>query len=333
MVLIMGQQGVGKTSILQQWADGRIDELWDPTIEDDRKKMVDVDGTAVKMHGLEYIHFPSSPPMRDCAIHVANSCIILYSVTSRESFEHVADLRNRVLQMKAGMTPCSFLLCGNKVDLTTERVVTCDNPCTIPTHLYQRVLEAPHRWICSSVTFPQGSSDNEVVTAALDPRGSVCILFIDLLRSFMEAKLVVLRCVSVLHTQTSGYGDTLPISSAEFFMLHFPLSDAEDRGYLLVNKETGQEIAFIFDNHHLLFIRPSHLEMWLICMQNPHSIIQPISREYGVSDTQNGSTISRNYHDLETGQVLKVNHSNNTSIKFAALGLNHHLGPKFKIKQ
>lgn len=61
--------------------------------------------------------------MRDSHIREGMGFIVVYSITSKESFKEVHDFRRRFLQVK-DKDDFPFILLGNKCDLARERVVT-----------------------------------------------------------------------------------------------------------------------------------------------------------------------------------------------------------------
>eukprot|EP01124_Arcella_intermedia_P007787 TRINITY_DN14820_c0_g1_i2.p1 TRINITY_DN14820_c0_g1~~TRINITY_DN14820_c0_g1_i2.p1 ORF type:complete len:109 (+),score=26.42 TRINITY_DN14820_c0_g1_i2:3-329(+) len=55
-------------------------------------------------------------------------CLLVYSVTSRKSFEEVLRMREEVLSLNG---QCQMVLCGNKCDLENQRQVTKEEGQTV----------------------------------------------------------------------------------------------------------------------------------------------------------------------------------------------------------
>jgi GTPase KRas len=65
---------------------------------------------------------PSELPFRNAMIYACAGIILVYSVTSRQSFENIQSFFDGVRHAR-GDIHCPIILIGNKSDLTSERVV------------------------------------------------------------------------------------------------------------------------------------------------------------------------------------------------------------------
>lgn len=121
-VITLGGSGVGKSTLLQNYTRKRFRDLADYCFHDDYALVEEnIDGFYVQFQLWDRVGkhkrqalSPSIYPGTDC-------CILVYSVTSRSSFEKVKMWRKCVQNVT---NPVSFILLGNKIDLRHRREVT-----------------------------------------------------------------------------------------------------------------------------------------------------------------------------------------------------------------
>ncbi|EDV27868.1 uncharacterized protein TRIADDRAFT_20540, partial [Trichoplax adhaerens] len=122
-VMLIGDSGVGKTCVLVRYKNGAfLSGSFISTVGlDFRNKIVDVDGTNVKLQiwdtaGQERFRSVTHAYFRD-----AHALLLLYDVTNKKSFENVLSWIEDI-NAHAGNDVVVMLL-GNKADLTTEKVI------------------------------------------------------------------------------------------------------------------------------------------------------------------------------------------------------------------
>ena len=132
-IIFLGDQGVGKSSILNRFAQDRFEQSYQATIGlDFHSKNVKIDNQDVRLllydtAGQE--KFRSLIPMY---IRDANIIIVVYDITSniffiiyfvdKDSFIHTSHWLNEVKDLKRD--DAIFALVGNKIDLNEQRQVT-----------------------------------------------------------------------------------------------------------------------------------------------------------------------------------------------------------------
>jgi Ras-related protein Rab-6A len=122
-LIFLGDQGTGKSSILNRFVDDKFDPNYQATIGlDFQSKNVKIDNQDI--HLLLYDtagqeKFRSLIPMytRD-----ANIIILVYDITRKESFTHIPDWVKDLTNVK--LDEVIFGLVGNKIDLEDQRQVT-----------------------------------------------------------------------------------------------------------------------------------------------------------------------------------------------------------------
>ncbi|KAF3925077.1 hypothetical protein AA313_de0208338 [Arthrobotrys entomopaga] len=122
-VAIVGSRAVGKSSLTVQFVENHFVESYYPTIEN-------TFSTVIKYKGQDYSteivdtagqdEYSILQSKHSIGIH---GYLIAYSVTSRQSFEMVQIIRDKILNhLGADWVPC--VLVGNKSDLHIQRQVT-----------------------------------------------------------------------------------------------------------------------------------------------------------------------------------------------------------------
>ncbi|KAI0832497.1 P-loop containing nucleoside triphosphate hydrolase protein [Trametes gibbosa] len=125
-IVIMGNTGVGKTSLLHRYTQGKFDpkNTTSTTGAFFVTKKVTVDGTKVRLQlwdtaGQE--RFRSMAPMY---YRGANAALLLYDITNASSFE---DVRGWLEELKKNCSPDLIIyIVGAKADLVNHRQVTSD---------------------------------------------------------------------------------------------------------------------------------------------------------------------------------------------------------------
>ena len=121
-IIFLGDQYVGKSSILNRFYQDKFEPDYQATIGlDFHSKNVAINGTSVRLllydtAGQE--KFKSLIPMY---IRDANIIIVVYDITSKDSFLHTEHWVNETKDLKR--EDAIFVLVGNKIDLEDKRVL------------------------------------------------------------------------------------------------------------------------------------------------------------------------------------------------------------------
>ena len=121
-LVLIGASNSGKTSLLLRFVDEAFTEGYQNTIGVDFKmKTVAIDGKVAKIQvwdtaGQERFRSISQSYYRN-----AHGCIAVYDLTSRESFEAVADQVGSFINYSPTNTARNILLVANKLDLADEK--------------------------------------------------------------------------------------------------------------------------------------------------------------------------------------------------------------------
>lgn len=124
-VVLLGDSGVGKTSLLLRYCENTFDTNFVSTIGIDFKvKTVLVDGKKVKLQiwdtaGQERFRYITTSYLRG-----AMGVILVYDITNLQSFENIARWQDTILKSNNGGIP--IVVAGNKCDCFNTRAVNQD---------------------------------------------------------------------------------------------------------------------------------------------------------------------------------------------------------------
>lgn len=130
-VVVLGPGGVGKSALTVQFISGKFVERYDPTVEDFYRKEIEVDGDPAILEILDTAGTEQFASMRDLYIKNGQGFIIVYSLTSRQSFQDIKLIREQILRVK-GTDRVPIVLAANKCDLSEScREVSTDDGCSL----------------------------------------------------------------------------------------------------------------------------------------------------------------------------------------------------------
>ncbi|EGB06060.1 hypothetical protein AURANDRAFT_38219 [Aureococcus anophagefferens] len=122
-LVLIGDTGVGKSCLLLRFADDAFTESYISTIGVDfRFRTVKVDGKTVKLQIWDTAGQERFRTITSAYYRGADGIIMVYDVTSSESFDHVSDWLTEVNRY-ANEGTCKLLV-GNKCDMEDKVVTT-----------------------------------------------------------------------------------------------------------------------------------------------------------------------------------------------------------------
>jgi len=122
-IVVFGSGGVGKSSITLRFVTDTFNSEYLPTIEDCYRKTVEVDGKPAYLDILDTAGQEEYSALRDQWVREGRAFLLVYSVTSRQSFEEIPSFRDRILTVHEDES-LPMVLVGNKCDLENERQVS-----------------------------------------------------------------------------------------------------------------------------------------------------------------------------------------------------------------
>jgi GTPase KRas protein len=120
---VLGDGGVGKTAMTIQLCANHFVEEYDPTIEDSYRKQVVIDERPCLIEILDTAGQEEFTALRDQWIRDSEGFLIIYSITSRSSFEHVNSIMSSIRRAKDDENN-EVMVVGNKCDLEHKREVS-----------------------------------------------------------------------------------------------------------------------------------------------------------------------------------------------------------------
>jgi len=121
-LIVLGDGGVGKSCLTLQFIQGLFVDDYDPTIEDSYRKHCVIDNEFALLDILDTAGQDDFSAMREQYMRSGEGFLLVYSITSRNSFQFVKDLYQQILRTK-DKDSFPVVLVANKSDLEYERQV------------------------------------------------------------------------------------------------------------------------------------------------------------------------------------------------------------------
>ncbi|KAL5714607.1 protein-serine/threonine phosphatase [Ranunculus cassubicifolius] len=123
-LLLIGDSGVGKSSLLLSFTSDTFEDL-SPTIGVDFKvKVVNLGGKKLKLAIWDTAGQERFRTLTSSYYRGAQGIIMVYDVTRRETLTNLRDIWAKEIDLYSTNQDCIKMLVGNKVDKESERVVT-----------------------------------------------------------------------------------------------------------------------------------------------------------------------------------------------------------------
>merc|ERR1712137_536306 len=122
-IAVVGGGAVGKSALTLQFVQQVFCDEYDPTIEDQHRKQVVIDDECALMEILDTAGQEEYVAMRDQHLRSAEGFLIVFSLTSRASFEEAMKLYESILRVKE-MDNVPIVLAGNKCNVPDERQIS-----------------------------------------------------------------------------------------------------------------------------------------------------------------------------------------------------------------
>jgi Ras-related protein Rab-1A len=124
-ILLIGNSGVGKSSLLLRFADDTFTDNFMPTIGVDFKiRTLEVDGRTIKLQIWDTAGQERFKTITSSYYKGAHGIIVVYDITDKESFKNIDTWMNEV--EKHASDNVSRILVGNKNDMEESRQVSVD---------------------------------------------------------------------------------------------------------------------------------------------------------------------------------------------------------------
>jgi len=122
-ILLLGTQGVGKSSLLGRFADNEFLDTYRTTVGVDFKiRTVDIDDKVVKLQLWDTAGQERFKTVTNTYFRGAHGVIVVYDVTDPKSFSQINDYWLNEIEMHAPPNAV-LMIVGNKIDLEEDRSV------------------------------------------------------------------------------------------------------------------------------------------------------------------------------------------------------------------
>ncbi|KAI1141946.1 ras-domain-containing protein [Hypoxylon sp. FL0543] len=124
-LVVVGGGGVGKSCLTIQLIQSHFVDEYDPTIEDSYRKQCVIDDEVALLDVLDTAGQEEYSAMREQYMRTGEGFLLVYSITSDQSFEEIRTFQQQILRVK-DKDPTDYfpmVVVGNKCDLENEREV------------------------------------------------------------------------------------------------------------------------------------------------------------------------------------------------------------------
>mmetsp|Transcript_86868 Transcript_86868/g.106549 ORF Transcript_86868/g.106549 Transcript_86868/m.106549 type:complete len:196 (-) Transcript_86868:20-607(-) len=124
-IVVLGAGAVGKSAITIRMVANEWRNEYDPTIEDSYRKQVMIDDEPALLDILDTAGQEEFSSMQDQWMREGKGFLLVYSITSRPTFEECELLREKIMRTKdpEENEVIPIVLVGNKCDLVDQRAV------------------------------------------------------------------------------------------------------------------------------------------------------------------------------------------------------------------
>jgi len=122
--VVLGAGGVGKSALTVRFMRNEFVESYDPTIQEEYRKTVEVDGELTWLEVLDTAGAEQFTALNELYITAGRGFILVFSLTLEASLREVTSLRQQILRIKGENSRVPMVLVGTKLDLTNEREVS-----------------------------------------------------------------------------------------------------------------------------------------------------------------------------------------------------------------
>eukprot|EP01130_Rhizamoeba_saxonica_P004278 TRINITY_DN174_c0_g2_i1.p1 TRINITY_DN174_c0_g2~~TRINITY_DN174_c0_g2_i1.p1 ORF type:complete len:217 (+),score=50.48 TRINITY_DN174_c0_g2_i1:34-651(+) len=126
-IIILGDSGVGKTSLMNQYVNNRFSTAYKATIGADfLTKEVMVDDRLITMQIWDTAGQERFQSLGVAFYRGADCCVLVFDVNVAKTFEHLDSWKEEFLTQAMPNDPNNFpfVLIGNKIDLEHQRVIS-----------------------------------------------------------------------------------------------------------------------------------------------------------------------------------------------------------------
>ncbi|GBE88528.1 24 kDa Ras-like protein [Sparassis crispa] len=139
-LVVVGGGGVGKSALTIQFIQSHFVDEYDPTIEDSYRKQCVIDDEVALLDVLDTAGQEEYGAMREQYMRTGEGFLLVYSITSRNSFEEISTFHQQILRVK-DQDSFPVIVVANKSDLEYERQVGMNEGRDLAKHFGCKFIE------------------------------------------------------------------------------------------------------------------------------------------------------------------------------------------------
>ena len=140
-VVVSGSEKAQLSSIIVKFIQGIFVEGYDPTIEDNYKKEVELDGQQYVLEILDTAGTENFTAMRDLYMKQSNGFVLVYSITNKSTYNELRDIREQIVRVKDSDN-FPMIVVGNHCDMETQRIVSTEEGRALAEEFNAEFIEA-----------------------------------------------------------------------------------------------------------------------------------------------------------------------------------------------
>lgn len=143
-VIILGDSGVGKTSLMQQFVNNKFTHQYKATIGADfLTKEIQIDGKTVTLQIWDTAGQERFQSLGVAFYRGADCCVLTYDVTNEKSLQNLSSWKDEFLVQSNVSNPLDFpfILIGNKIDVDESKKISQKKISTVTSSLNYPAFE------------------------------------------------------------------------------------------------------------------------------------------------------------------------------------------------
>ncbi|MCQ2817954.1 MAG: GTP-binding protein [archaeon] len=125
-LILLGDQAVGKTSLLQRYVESTFKEVAGTAGLDIKEKTVNINGEEIKLNLYDSAGHNKFRNIAGMQVKKSDGLVIVYDVTDKNSFEGAKFWLNSCFNTPEGQSGKVYILLGNKIDLEDQIVISTE---------------------------------------------------------------------------------------------------------------------------------------------------------------------------------------------------------------
>ncbi|XP_065837161.1 ras-like protein 1 [Oscarella lobularis] len=118
-IVVLGEEGVGKSALTIQYVQNLFVDYHDPTLEEEYTRLTTIDEVPVELSILDTAGQDEVARLREQHVRQADGLVLVYSLTDSKSYERLHRFAT-LIERTRDYAPVPIVLVGNKDDLVRD---------------------------------------------------------------------------------------------------------------------------------------------------------------------------------------------------------------------